>query len=261
VSIDKLWRLKKGNSPIVATAIHHGHELRDEVAALLKLDEQVRLREEDPYTGEWTAVSDNALVVERSRFEVDLNRPRERAVYIEPNDAWGLELWRSALPEELVKRSLSQYDRFYSDVQELFKELERRFGHFVVFDIHSYNHRRDGDTAPPEDPTKNPEVNIGTGTLDRKRWGPVVDRFMADLAAFDFLGRKLDVRENVKFFGGHLSRWTHQQFPNSACVLAIEFKKFFMDEWTGEPDHKTIGMLREALKTTVPGVLEELEKL
>jgi hypothetical protein len=37
-------------------------------------------------------------------------------------------------------------------------------------------------------------------------------------------------------------------------------KKFFMDEWTGEPDHAVINAIGKALKTTVPGVLEELAK-
>jgi hypothetical protein len=104
---------------------------------------------------------------------------------------------------------------------------------------------------------------VGTGTMDRARWAPIVDRFIAELRTVDFLGRQLDVRENVKFFGGQLGRWTHQNFPESACVLSIEFKKFFMDEWTGEPDpaNKQLDAIRQALAATIPGVLEELDKL
>ena len=26
----------------------------------------------------------------------------------------------------------------------------------------------------------------------------------------------------------------HERYPEKACVIAIEFKKIFMDEWTGE---------------------------
>jgi hypothetical protein len=50
----------------------------------------------------------------------------------------------------------------------------------------------------------------------------------------------------------------HQTVPDSACVLAIEFKKFFMDEWTGEPDRPVIEEIRKALASTVPGVLEQV---
>ena len=66
------------------------------------------------------------------------------------------------------------------------------------------------------------------------------------------------MRENVKFFGGNHPRWAHGQFPDSACVLAIEFKKFFMDEWTGKPDATMVEAIGQALASTVPGVLEEL---
>ena len=43
-------------------------------------------------------------------------------------------------------------------------------------------------------------------------------------------------------------------------LSSIEVKKFFMDEWTGVPDHAVINAIGEALKSTVPGVLEELAK-
>jgi N-formylglutamate deformylase len=96
----------------------------------------------------------------------------------------------------------------------------------------------------------NPEINLGTGTMDRRRWAPVVDRWLEVMRKSDFLGRHLDVRENVKFFGGQLPRWINDNFPDSVCALAIEVKKFFMNEWTGELDvqqHRAIGkVLREA---------------
>jgi hypothetical protein len=133
-----------------------------------------------------------------------------------------------------------------------------RYGRFVVFDLHSYNHRRDGPDEAPADPDLNPEVNIGTGSMDRAMWGGLVDRFMDDLRAFDYLGRHLDVRENVKFQGGQFSRWVHQTFPGVGCSLAIEFKKFFMDEWTGQPDPQQLETIRHALQATIPGILENL---
>ena len=101
------------------------------------------------------------------------------------------------------------------------------------------------------------QVNLGTGTLDRERWGPLVDGFMADLreGAAQAGLPDLDVRENVKFEGGHVSQWIHETFGSDACVLAVEFKKTFMDEWSGELDEGHLGQLREALAHTVPGVL------
>jgi N-formylglutamate deformylase len=250
--------ITEGQEPIVATAIHDGHGLRPEIQALMALEEPDRLREEDPYTGIWTSVVSTQLVALRSRFEVDLNRPREGAVYRTPEDAWGLHIWREALPEEIIERSLELYDAFYVEMARILDELERRYGRFVVVDLVSYNHRRGGPDAPPDDPEANPEVNIGTGSLDRERWGHLVDRFMRDLREHEFLGRHLDVRENVRFQGGYLSRWIHERYPESGCCLAIEFKKSFMDEWTGKLSPEEYEAIPQALEATLPGLLESL---
>ena len=259
--MEPIWSLDRGETPLVATALHDGHAVRDGLAQLFAIGEDERLREEDPFTGIWTGIAGTRIVGLRSRFEVDLNRRREKAVYIEPDDAWGLQVWKEPPAAELVDESLADYDAFYSKVQQVCRELAGRFGHIIVYDLHSYNHRRDGTTSPPADAATNPQVNIGTATMVRERWAPVVDRFMSDLAAFDFPGGRLDVRENIKFGGGHFPRWLHENFPDSVCVLSIEFKKFFMDEWTAVPDQKLLQAVRAALEFTIPGVMAELENL
>lgn len=253
--------LIKGDAPLIAAAIHDGHAVREELDAYFALNELERLREEDPFTGAWTEVAATRIVGRRSRFEVDLNRPREKAVYLAPEDAWGLQVWNGELPAGMVAQSRDEYDAFYAEVRHLFADFRQRFGRFIVYDLHSYNHRRGGPDAPFGDPAENPEVNIGTGTMEREYWAPVIERFIDDLRCFDFLGRHLDVRENVKFRGGYFPHWGHEMFPESACVLAIEFKKFFMNEWTGAPDREQLQAIQGALRSTVPGVLEELAKL
>ncbi len=256
-----IYKITKGRSPVIAAAIHDGHHVREEVSRILSLSEAERLQEEDPFTGTWTEVAKTRIIGLHSRFEVDLNRPREKAVYIKPEDAWGLHVWQTYPDTELIDRSLAAYDAFYAEVQSLLADVAHHFGHFVVFDIHSYNHRRNGPNALPADVEDNPEVNIGTGNMDRQKWGNLIDHFIEDLRDFDFLGRHLDVRENVKFQGGHFSRWIHESFPNSGCAIAIEFKKFFMDEWTGEPDMPQINAIQNALQSTLPGILKELGTL
>lgn len=261
MSTDKIWTLRKGKNPLVAAAIHDGHVVREEVRRLMALTAEERLREEDPFTGSWTQVTDTQVIGLRSRFEVDLNRPREKAVYMSQEDSWGLRTWKVEPPQEIVERSLAEYDAFYAEMYRLMRDLEQQHGRFVVFDLHSYNHYREGSSGPPADPEKNPDVNVGTGTMERDRWAPIVDRFIQQLSSFDFLGRTLDVRENVRFRGGNFPRWIHQNFPATGCALAIEVKKFFMDEWTGKPDHEQLKAVRQALESTVPGVLEELIRL
>jgi hypothetical protein len=258
---DARWRERLGDGPLVAAAVHAGHDVRPEVAVHLAIGEADRLREEDPYTDEWAVVAETWIVGARSRFEVDLNRPRTRAVYRTPADAWGLKVWQREPTEELVSGSLADYDAFYARLREMLSEVQRRHGRFVLLDLHSYNHRRGGPDAPAADPAANPQVNVGTGSMDRDRWAPVVDRFMTDLQGFPFPGGRLDVRENVKFRGGRVAHWVHESFPDSGCALAIEFKKFFMDEWTGEPDPVMMAGITDALRATVPGILVELDRL
>ena len=255
------WSLKNGAGPIIAVANHHGHLLRPEVANMMSLDEASQLREEDPFTGDWADLVPTCLVAQHSRFEVDLNRPRESAVYLTPEDAWGLSVWRSVLPRDQVERSLAAYDSFYSHVRHLLEDLVLTHGRVVVFDLHSYNHRRQGPDGPLADPEENPEVNIGTGKMDRQRLAPIVDRCINELRAFDYHGRHLDVRENVKFRGGNFPRWIHETFPDTVCSIAIEFKKFFMDEWTGQPDHDHLYTIGQTLQRAADAVTEELESI
>jgi len=235
--------------PVVATAIHAGHELRPEIAARSALDDATRLREEDPYTDLLTAIGGATVVAHRSRFEVDLNRPREKAVYRVPEDAWGLDLWVDRLADHAVEHSLRLYDDFYGELGRHLDAAAR--GPFVVLDLHSYNHRRDGADSAPADAAENPEINVGTGSLDRDRWGAVVDAFITALP-------KRDVRENVRFRGGELSHLVNARYHDRGCALAIEFKKTFMDEWTGALDADHLESLRDDLAATVPALLSAL---
>lgn len=256
-----IWRTEFGDGPLVACAIHHGHAVRPEVADLFKLADDARLYEEDPFTGRWTSIAPTRIVGLRSRFEVDLNRPRESAVYVKPVDCWGLDVWKSQPPAELVARSLEEYDSFYAQLRFLLERLVKSHGRVAVFDLHTYNHCRGGPGSPPDDPEKNPEINLGTGSLDRARWEPIVERTLDELQRFDFRGRRLDVRENVRFTGGELSKWCHREFPDSVCALAIEVKKIFMDEWTGKLDELAFEAVHAALAQAAEGVAEELATL
>jgi hypothetical protein len=245
-----------GGGSFVATAIHDGHTVRCELQKILALDENERLREEDPYTGLLTDVAPTRLLGLRSRFEVDLNRPRDKAVYLEPEDSWGLRVWKQTPSPAMIARSLRTYDAFYRYVDRTLETILRRHGRFIVLDLHSYNHRRNGAGGPQAGREGNPEINIGTGSADRRRWGGVIDGFMERFRKFDFLGRRLDVRENVKFLGGHFPQWIHRRFEGAGLAIAVEFKKFWMDEWTGVADEVQFGALHAALRFASSGLAE-----
>jgi N-formylglutamate amidohydrolase len=182
----ELFQLTVGEGPFVAAAIHNGHHIREEVASQLTIDETARLREEDPWTEQLIDWAPTRLVGRRSRYEFDLNRPREEAVYLRPEECWGVNIWKRLPDKGLVKRSLANYDLFYATAHGLLKQLIAAHGAIVLLDVHSYNHRRKGPEDAAADSQGNPEVNVGTGSLDRVRWGSLVDRFMTDLHAYDY---------------------------------------------------------------------------
>ena len=51
----------KGKEPILVTAIHAGHGLRQELLEIIQLDEASRLREEDPFTDTWICIAISSI--------------------------------------------------------------------------------------------------------------------------------------------------------------------------------------------------------
>ena len=252
------WETVRGEGPILATAIHAGHELRSEAQALTALPDDERLREEDPFTDRWVAVADHTIVGSRSRFEIDLNRPREKAVYREPADAWGLNVWKSAPSDEFVADSLALYDAFFTELGAVCDELVAAHGYFVVLDLHSYNHRRLGHDKAVDDPEENPEINLGTESVP-KAGRHLVDAFAKGMREHPFDHGHLDVRENVKFKGGEMTRWINERYPDTGCSIAVEVKKIYMDEWTGELDEANADVVRGALHDATDAVRSLLD--
>ena len=259
LSAEKWWTVQQGPGPIVATAIHDGNALRSEVAAAMKLPDPDRLREEDPFTGQAIVDIPNHVIVHRSRFEFDLNRGADGAVYATPEQAWGLDIWKEPPGEALVQRSLDIHAAYYRMLGALLDEVAATHPRFVVLDVHSYNHRRDGPDGPPTDPDKAPDINIGTFSMPREQWAFLIDPLIERMRNFDFNGRALDVRENVAFQGkGEQTRFVHERYPGQGCAIALEFKKFFMDEWSGKPDERELEAMRRFIAFTADACTELL---
>ena len=242
---ERWWTVQHGAGPIVATAIHDGHELRAEVAQAMALSDADRLREEDPFTGQAVVDVPTHVIVHRSRFEFDLNRDAQGAIYRTPDQSWGLDLWREPLGDDLAERSLAIHAAYYRMLARLLDDVAGSHQRFVLLDVHSYNHRRDGADAEPTPAANAPDINIGTFSMPRDYWAFLLDPLMEAMRGFDFNGRQLDVRENVAFEGrGEQTRFVHDRYPRQGCAIALEFKKFFMDEWTGSPDPSELDAMR-----------------
>jgi len=240
------WTVTRGPGPVLATAIHDGHDLRPAVAQVMTLPDVDRLREEDPFTAQAVTGVPTHIVVHRSRFEFDLNRAPDTAVYRTPEQSWGLQVWRSEPDQALVADSLAIHAAYYRMLGALLDDMAEQHGRFVLIDAHSYNHRRDGPDAAATPQDQAPDINIGTFSMPRTEWAFLLDPLMEEMRGFDFNGRRLDVRENVAFQGkGEQTRFVHHRYPGRGCAIALEFKKFFMDEWTGEPDRAELKAMRD----------------
>ncbi|MFP4473658.1 MAG: N-formylglutamate amidohydrolase [Candidatus Omnitrophota bacterium] len=256
------WTLLRGDDPVVVTALHSGDIVDPEFRRHQKLTKEERKYEEDLYTDKIADIGPNKLIVHRSRFEVDFNRAPDECIYSGPEQAWGLEIWRDLLPAAAEDKARHMYHAFYREMNAVITDLIERFGHFLILDIHSFNTRSKGAEAPAGR-DKAPDINVGTGTLkDPQRWRPLIDRLISVLRRRQLPGcRNLDVRENVNFQGGYFPEWVHEHFTGKGCVLALEIKKIYMDEWTLDPDPVKVCALRRILSEIIPLCRRELERI
>ena len=134
---------------------------------------------------------------------------------------------------------------------QLLDEIVASHGRFVLLDVHSYNHRRDGAEAPAMPQDAAPDINISSFSMPRQECAFLLDPLMEAMRGFDFNGRRLDVRENIAFQGkGEQTRFVHARYPSTGCAIAIEFKKFYMDEWSGQPDQAELDAMRAFITHT-----------
>ncbi|MGO3307452.1 MAG: N-formylglutamate amidohydrolase, partial [Sphingobacterium sp.] len=226
------FRVNKTDSPYWAFAIHDSHQIDERLIPYLQLNEQIRFREEDPHTGCMAELPMNQLLVSTSRFQLDINRKIEDAIYLHPDQAWGLTVWKD-LPEEMIRALQSVHTDTYMQIDALIEETICKYGFFMIWDLHSYNSKR---ASPDEvlNTAENPQINLGT-FYNHPEWRHVIDQFIQSVSTQKFRDMPIDIRENVKFKGGYLAQHILAKYGDKGCVLSIEFRKDFMDEWTGVP--------------------------
>ena len=230
-------------TPILAFSIHNGHHISPELLAYTEVDEATRMMEEDPYTCGFAGLFPNFFVPHASRFAIDLNRSPEKAVYLKPEDAWGLPVRKGDLAADLLERLYKAHEAWYKLVHYQISRLLQTHSHLLILDLHSYNHRRDGMDAPCAPQIDNPDIIIGRSNICREQY-PLVESLRELIDGSPFQGGKIDCRCDVKFSGGYFPRWVNATFSGSCLCLAIEFKKTFMNEWTGELNLEAYDELR-----------------
>jgi hypothetical protein len=206
--------------PYVCGAVHDGHQFRKELWDNCYHSEYDRWYEEDPCTKEFVRTLPIVIAGCDSRFEYDLNRDPDNAIF---EDAWGKKLWKEPLSEAMHAKSLAKHSAFYEVVHTLIQKLEEKFGTIVVYDIHSYNWKRWDREVPV--------INLGTSNIDNDRFGDDVEQWRHSLSELQLPGvAKTSSKINDTFFGnGYFLKYITKTFKNT-LVLATEFKKIYCDE-------------------------------
>lgn len=219
---DYSFTLKIDNyEPYVCGAVHDGHQFRKELWDNCLHTAYDRWFEEDPCTKEFVKTHPIVIAGCDSRFEYDLNRDPENAIY---EDAWGKKLWKNPLPDNQKQHSLQKHQNFYKVVHALITKLEEKFGALVVYDMHSYNWRRWDREVPV--------INLGTANIDNQRFGEQVEAWRISLSQLELPNNiKATSKINDTFQGnGYFLKYITQNFKNT-LVLATEFKKIYCDEY------------------------------
>lgn len=249
MSLQVNYHIQTVDSPFWSFAIHDGHHIDDDLLPYLLLNSKQRLREEDPYTALIAELPINQFVVGTSRFQLDLNRSIEESVYLRPDQAWGLTVWKENLPSTFLEILYKKHRDTYRIIERHIQTTIQKYGFFVVLDVHSYNVKRES-ISQDIDEEANPQINLGTYYNDLK-WRILTESFLKAIQNQKLYGESIDVRENIKFKGGYLNQFINSNFGDKGCVFSIEFRKDFMNEWTGEPDVQRIAACKQLLINTV----------
>ena len=201
-------------------AVHDGHQFRKELWQNCLHTEYERWFEEDPQTKEMVKSHPIVIAGLDSRFEYDLNRAPNTAIY---DDAWGKQLWKNPLSSDMQAKSLAKHANFYKVVSALIQKLEEKFGVCIVYDMHSYNWKRWTREVPT--------WNLGTSNVDNERFGIDIESWRNLLAETPFPnGISSTSKINDTFQGnGYFLKFITQNFDNT-LVIATEIAKIYCDE-------------------------------
>lgn len=228
--------------PYACGAVHDGHQFRKELWENCLHTEYERWFEEDPETKNMVHSHPIVIAGMDSRFEYDLNREPERAIYV---DAWGKQLWKNPLPEAMKQKSLAKHANFYKVVHALIEKLEEKFGVCVVYDMHSYNWKRWDREVPT--------WNLGTGNVDQERFEMAIEAWRQTLSEMQLPNNiKSTSKINDTFQGnGYFLKYITNHFKNT-LVLATEIAKVYCDEYDQILYPEVVAAVEKELKTRLP---------
>ncbi|MFT5847004.1 MAG: hypothetical protein ACJARX_001130 [Psychroserpens sp.] len=223
-------------------AVHDGHQFRKELWENCIHTEYERWYEEDPETKNMVMSHPIVIASCDSRFEYDLNREPEHAIF---ETAWGKALWKQPISEEQKNKSLEKYANFYKVTYALILKLEEKFGVVVVYDMHSYNWKRWDREVPT--------WNLGTSNVDKERFGDAIESWRQSLSQLKFPKNiKSTALVNDTFQGnGYFLKYITQNFKNT-LILATEIAKVYCDEYDYIIYPEVVAAVENQLKISLP---------
>jgi len=223
----------------VCGAVHDGHQFRKDLWDNCLHTEYERWYEEDPETKNMVISHPILIAGMDSRFEYDLNRAPETAIYV---DAWGKQLWKKPLPDQERQKSLNKHHSFYKVVNALISKIEEKFEICVVYDMHSYNWKR-WDRAVPT-------WNLGTSNVDQTRFNEDINSWSESLGKLQLPGGIQSTSKiNDTFQGnGYFLKFISQNFQNT-LVLATEIAKVYCDEYDYIMYPEVVASVEKQLRT------------
>jgi len=223
-------------------AIHNGHQFRKELWDNCMHTEYERWYEEDPASMEMVQSHPIVIAGCDSRFEYDLNRSPEEAVF---ETAWGKQLWKNPLPSKMKERSLKKHTSYYKVIKTLISKLEEKFGVCIVYDMHSYNWRRWDREVPT--------WNLGTSNIDTTRFGADVEDWRQSLSEMNLPNAiKSTSKINNTFQGnGYFLKFITNNFKNT-LVLATEIAKVYCNEYEQIIFPEVVSAVEKELKERLP---------
>lgn len=237
-------------APYICAAVHDGHQFRKSLWPNCLHTDYERWYEEDPCTKEMVGSHPIVIAGRDSRFEYDLNRDPDNAIY---EDAWGKKLWEEPLSENEQKQSLEKHTTFYKVVHALVQQVEQKYGRAIVFDMHSYNWQRWDREVPT--------WNLGTSNIDNERFFTLASSWSQKLGEMTLPNNIPSTSKiNDTFQGnGYFLKYITENFKNT-LVLATEIAKIYCDETNGIHFPEVVSSVEQQLKELIPLHVDEFTR-
>ena len=211
--------------PWIILCQHSGTYIEESIAEKMAITKQQRHYEEDLYVDELFDCQPVTIFATYSRYMFDTNRPAEKAIYLNKEDSWDIQVFKTLLTQIERNSILKLYKEFYDYIDLIITSIIEHYGGCIIYDFHSFN------ASYPERQNRDlPAFNLGTMTLNHLKYRYIIDNWLKEHNKINIKNISGKVRENDVFGGrGGMARYISATY-NDAVIFPTEIRKFFMNE-------------------------------